>query len=102
MQPRLVGGGVGVWGRSNLPQKSPTVLYESKFGLPQSKIPGDWDASQIIFQKNMFLLCYIIIKTNLFSTWFSHQTLNLQVRTRAGPKLPIGKPIRIREEVQSE
>jgi len=30
----------GVWGRSNLPQKSPAVLSEPKFGLPQSKIPG--------------------------------------------------------------
>ena len=34
---RLVGG--VVWGRSNLPQKRSTVLSESKFGAPKSKIP---------------------------------------------------------------
>ena len=37
VQPRLVGGAVGVWGvweRSDLPQKSPTVLSEPKFGPP--------------------------------------------------------------------
>ena len=38
MQPRLVGWGVRGVGRSNLPQKSPTVLSEPKFGPP--KIPG--------------------------------------------------------------
>ena len=29
-----------MWGRSNLPQKSPTVPSDPKFGPPQSKIPG--------------------------------------------------------------
>ena len=36
VQPQLVGG---VWGRSNLPQKSPTVLSEPKFGLPPPPPP---------------------------------------------------------------
>lgn len=29
-----------MWGRSNLPQRSPTVPSERKFGPPLSKIPG--------------------------------------------------------------
>ena len=38
----------GAWGRSNLPQKSPTALSEPKFGPPppRSNIPGSASACQ--------------------------------------------------------